>query len=292
MQPFDHLKPFPCNTLYKDFFSYAEFMKIFIEEYLPKKISKGLDIEKMEIYPSKCLYERYEDEFSGLVWRVPIQNKEAFAYFILDFRSAVDYLAAIRFSLYQANLAQDTVQDAQEYRKLPRIYPILIYTGREKWDVPINKDELFENGFYKTPIAPSEAYILIEITQLKEEIEKKEDLVSELFKVENAKSYSDAHWQFRRVIRQFSEDKHYSLRINFLIHDEKMSGRDQGIKEAIIEAIPTHLKSRFNTQISEKSLQKLKRIGNSDTLIQLFASSINIASLEDFEKQLDQIIAF
>lgn len=293
MHPFYNLKPFPCEKLYPRFLD-AYHLRLFLKNYLPKEIVKELDMEGRLDWPSTdCINGICNEPFSGRIFGVPLKNKKSTAYFILDFRDFIDYEMAINFTIYQARFVQFLNQYTKFQRgnKVPHIYSVLLYSGKEKWDAPLDASELFEKDSKDDLTYVShQPFLIVEVAQLKKEIEKHDDLLSTLFKIENSDTWEEAYELFLKIDNQLYEEKDDWLGRPLYIHHQRIQSRKEGLEAGFLKgttlAILKLLKARFG-DVSKELAPYIHEIDDEDQLDELLIAAHQVHSLDDFKKFLN-----
>ncbi|HNW47377.1 MAG TPA: Rpn family recombination-promoting nuclease/putative transposase, partial [Thermotogota bacterium] len=103
-----------------------------------------------------------------LLFRVKMQQEEAYVYLLFEHKSKVDKHVSLQLLGYMTSIWKKTVP-----RPLPVILPVVFYQGREKWEAPQWFSNRFSNsdsmdGDLKDYI-PDYKYELFEISSLREE---------------------------------------------------------------------------------------------------------------------------
>ncbi len=122
------------DATFKEVFSQKRIAKDFIENNIPKEALDVIDIESLELQKDTFINKELEENFSDLVYRVKIKGKDAYISFLLEHKSYKDKMVIFQIHKYilEAWMAQVQKENKEE---LPIILPLVIYHGREKWNL-------------------------------------------------------------------------------------------------------------------------------------------------------------
>ena len=119
--------------------------KELIEECLPAKYKERLDLTTIKPEKDTFIETNLKSKYSDLVYSVKTKdNKDAYIYCLIEIQSSPHYFIAFRLLKYSLLLIERYV-DKKKKRKLPIVMPLVIYHGKEKYTVPKNLWELFED---------------------------------------------------------------------------------------------------------------------------------------------------
>ncbi|HOF24468.1 MAG TPA: Rpn family recombination-promoting nuclease/putative transposase [Thermotogota bacterium] len=158
----------PHDKLFKEVMGDMETVKSFIQHYLPPKIVRLIDPESITIETDSYIEKDLSEYFFDLLFRVKMQQEEAYVYLLFEHKSKVDKHVSLQLLGYMTSIWKKTVP-----RPLPVILPVVFYQGREKWEAPQWFSNRFSNsdsmdGDLKDYI-PDYKYELFEISSLREE---------------------------------------------------------------------------------------------------------------------------
>jgi hypothetical protein len=60
-------------------------------------------------------------------------ESEAYIYILLEFQSTVTWFMVVRLLHYLSSFWLDYAENQPKQKKLPAVFPILLYSGEEKW---------------------------------------------------------------------------------------------------------------------------------------------------------------
>ncbi len=158
----------PHDKLFKEVMGDMETVKSFIQHYLPPKIVRLIDPESITIETDSYIEKDLSEYFFDLLFRVKMQQEEAYVYLLFEHKSKVDKHVSLQLLGYMSSIWKKTVP-----QPLSVILPVVFYQGREKWEAPQWFSNRFSNsdsmdGDLKDYI-PDYKYELFEISSLREE---------------------------------------------------------------------------------------------------------------------------
>ncbi len=184
---------------------------------------KSVDIEK---YNRKFITKEFKNSEADIVYK--IKNKKIF--FLIEHQSKIDYSMPYRILKYSLEII-DSAIDIEQMRKkdyeYPCVYPIVIYTGTQKWKV---KNQFRKSQAYLYPTDDMEftKYTLVDINNISEQtLLKDNSLLSKIFLIERTKNKEDTFKVIEKVMKTNlkEEDKQFlSNVIRFILKnrlDEK-----------------------------------------------------------------------
>ena len=209
-----------------------KFIKYFLE---PKTKLKEASIEK---YNRNFITIEYKERQSDIVYKV--KNKNIFI--LIEHQSKIDNAMPFRFVEYITETMKSAI-DRNKIRnknyKLPKIVPILLYTGEKPWDV---SEELVEEE-YKAfeEFGLQLKYNIIDINDYTEkELLEKDSIVA-----------------LAMAIEKCEDDDTVEEILERLVEISITENRKELAKRIITNILKTTL-DRINPNITEKVLQKLK----------------------------------
>ena len=105
-----------------------------------------IDMDTLEPQKESFLDEKLNEEFSDLLFRVMINNKEGYIYFLFEHKSYKDKMVIFQVLKYMISIWESKIKDNKDRRKvegksnsgemeLPVILPLVIYHANTEWNV-------------------------------------------------------------------------------------------------------------------------------------------------------------
>jgi len=116
------------DKIFKDILQNREEIAQFINQF----VNYDVKAEELEIYNPNYITNKFEYKNADIVYK--IKNKEL--YFLIEHQTKVDYSMAYRIFNYCLEIMRSMIEN-KEINSLtfryPRIVPIVLYTGNQKW---------------------------------------------------------------------------------------------------------------------------------------------------------------
>jgi predicted transposase/invertase (TIGR01784 family) len=120
----------------------ADFLHSFIE---PQWIEK-LDIQRAEPLKSSFINPQYRQYENDVLIKIPLKASEesAYLYILLELQSSSETYMALRVANYTSLFYLDLLAQGYKEKRLPQVFPIVYYNGREHWTAPSELSELVQ----------------------------------------------------------------------------------------------------------------------------------------------------
>ena len=170
------------------------------------ELKRKLEKEEIEKYNSSFVNKRYENRESDVVYK----KKDQKIFFLIEHQTSIDYSIPKRILEYEIEIMESNIDHKKKMKKgekLPAIIPIVIYTGRKKWDVAKYIEECqekLEGG--KIPGLGS--YYIIDINEYsKEELEEDELFFSKILLIEKARTEEELIEILTDIAKKIKDEK-------------------------------------------------------------------------------------
>lgn len=202
----------------------------FINKVLKTKLKED-DIEK---YNSSFVNKIFQNQEADIVYK--IKNKNIF--FLIEQQTKIDYSMPYRILEYQLEIIKSAI-DIEKLKnksyKIPQVYPIVLYTGKRKW----NAKKFLEDCQEKLEginMKISNYYIVDVNDFTEEELLNEDTLISKVMLLEKAKNSEEIEYFLKKIIPKIKnkdKDKEVINRIISIILSAKLDKNkiDELIKE-------------------------------------------------------------
>jgi predicted transposase/invertase (TIGR01784 family) len=154
----------PHDRFFRETFSRLEVARDFLTEYLPSEVVAVLNLDTLELQKDSFVDQDLREHFSDLLYKVQLRDgDEANVYLLLEHKSSPDFQVAFQLLRYMVRIWERAQRE--KVRPLPPIIPIVVYHGREKWQVSENFTGLFEGPEGIRPYWPNFRYELQDLSQ-------------------------------------------------------------------------------------------------------------------------------
>ena len=246
----------PHDKFFRSTFGQVLVASDFLNNYLPKELIKIIDIDTLEPQKDSFINEKLKEEFADLLYKVNINNKEGYIYFLFEHKSYKDRMVIFQILKYMINIWESKMQEDKNRRKengqvnsgeieLPIILPLAVYHDEGKWDIKKTLGEMMPN--YKdlpddlNKYIPNFEYLLFDLSDINKD---------------NAKLLSETMISIRALsrARHASRDEAAEILEEAIELIEKTQDKDQ-ITYYVSACIRYILSIRDD--ISEKEMQKI-----------------------------------
>ena len=189
---------------YKKLFSNRTIFRQLIETFVNQEWVHSLDFDNCEPLNKSFISEHYKETESDLIYKIQFQDREVYIYILIEFQSTVDPFMALRVLNYITNFYMDFLVNNRDVKKLPAVFPIVLYNGEARWTAPVNLSELIEQNPPLGTFGLDFQYFLIAENQYNQEaLLKIRNIVSTLFLAE---SYYDVEVLEVELLNLFSSE--------------------------------------------------------------------------------------
>ena len=279
------------------------------------KLTRKLKESEIEIYNSSFITERFENKESDIVYKM----KEKDIFFLIEHQSKIDYEMPMRVLNYEIEIMRQALGNRKiaKNSKIPMIIPIVIYTGRRKWNVALKIEE-YQEILQDYKIKALGEYDLIDINDYSiEELEKNETFLAKLMIIEKSESKEELIKNLTKIVEgeKVTENARLLYRIiNYVLREKlgnemtkellkKLKGGNENMGLAVMEMLEKEereLKKRIRKSCREAKQQGIeqgKSIGKEEGKIEvakeMLKNNIEDAIIKKFthigEKELHEL---
>lgn len=135
---------------YKDLYSKKEIAIDLFKNFINKDFTKDLKADDLTLVNKSFISSDYEETESDIVYKAKIGDSEAIFYILLEFQSRVDYRMPLRLLFYMVEILREFSKNENHDKndrniKIPAVIPIVLYNGKQVWDVPSEFRKMFYN---------------------------------------------------------------------------------------------------------------------------------------------------
>ena len=126
-----------------------------------------MDFDSCDTVDKSFISEHYKETESDIIYKLRLKDKEIYIFILIEFQSTVERFTALRMLNYITNFYMDYLESNKKAKKLPTIFPILLYKGEETWTTPTNISDLIEAGDRLGSFALNFEYIWIQYSDFR-----------------------------------------------------------------------------------------------------------------------------
>jgi predicted transposase/invertase (TIGR01784 family) len=141
----------------------------FLANYLPPDVAAELDLTALELVKDSFVDVELQQHFSDLLYQVRLKRGgEAYAYVLFEHKSAPEAWVAFQVLRYLVRIWEQALE--QKVKKLPPIFPLVLYHGRARWRAAHNFGALIEwkEAAALRKYAPEFEYYLVDLSAYSE----------------------------------------------------------------------------------------------------------------------------
>jgi predicted transposase/invertase (TIGR01784 family) len=201
---------------YKKLFANRTIFQQLIETFITEAWVKDLDFSQCETLDKSFITDHYKETESDLVYKLKLRRKTIYIYVLLEFQSRVDRFMVLRVLFYILSFYMDYTANYKRIKKLPAIFPIVLYNGKRKWRAPTKISELIETEPSLGAYAIDFQYLLLnEKAYSKEQLLTIRNIVSTLFLAEGHYDIALLEQELLNLYERESDKQAVSLFLNW-----------------------------------------------------------------------------
>ncbi len=136
------------DLAHKEFYSEPENIKDLIQGFVALKCVEQFDFSTLERENTSFVAKENTERHDDIIWKLRWQDKWVYIYILIEFQSDVDETMPVRIMsyvslLYLYLLGNKNLEYWKE-KKLPVVLPIVLYNGKDTWNVPKNIQDMFK----------------------------------------------------------------------------------------------------------------------------------------------------
>ncbi len=193
----------PWDAINKAAFKHSEVLRDFLRLYVHEDFVKDLDLSSPEPLPSEFVTETMRKRYNDYIRKIRWKDSDAYLLLILEFQSSTDTWMPVRILAYTALLWLDLIEKGfvSAETKLPPVFPIVLYSGKEKWEEPLDIEHLLSPTAMRiVKYQPSNLSLLIREDLIKNELlNENSDFYALFLLIRRANSIKD----FRKLITKY-----------------------------------------------------------------------------------------
>uniref|UniRef100_UPI00405734ED Rpn family recombination-promoting nuclease/putative transposase n=1 Tax=Candidatus Electrothrix sp. TaxID=2170559 RepID=UPI00405734ED len=177
------------------------------------------------------------DREDDIVWRVRWGKSWIYIYLLLEFQSTVDHWMGVRMMTYVGLLYQDLIRTGKltKTKKLPPVFPIVLYNGKTCWNAATDLNELVEEipGSLRR-YQPSMSYLLLAEHNFRDqELQPLKNLVAALFRLEISQEPAHLAAVVENLLDWLKEPEQAYLRRAFTVWFHRVLFADKPVPKKI-----------------------------------------------------------
>ncbi|MDN3030967.1 MAG: Rpn family recombination-promoting nuclease/putative transposase [Candidatus Tisiphia sp.] len=119
--------------------------KEFLATHLPKDVLALIDSTSLKLEKDSFIEPDLSETISDVLFSVKFNDQDGYIFLLLEHQSTVDKMMAFRLFKYMINICDRYLTTNPKAKRLPVIYPLIIYNGKKKYNAPLNIWNLFSH---------------------------------------------------------------------------------------------------------------------------------------------------
>ncbi|MEQ8225280.1 MAG: Rpn family recombination-promoting nuclease/putative transposase, partial [Candidatus Eremiobacterota bacterium] len=199
---------------YKDLFSRPEMVRDLLTGFVQEDFIDDIDFSKLQKLGTTYILQEYEKRETDLILKLNIKDQEAYLYILIELQSNPDRFIALRVLEYLIGFYQDLLKQEENLPdKLPPVFPIVLYTGKDPFNCAVSIEELIDKPYKRLmKYVPRFEYYKIAINEVTEgkygELIELENIAAACFNVVRAKTkkeMKEALYKLPEIVRKYGE---------------------------------------------------------------------------------------
>jgi len=171
---------------YTRIFSDPRIVEDLLKSFVHEDFIHDVDFKTLKKLSTKFIKLSDEYRHSDVIYEVKTKGQTAYIYLFLEFQSTVDRFMPLRLGRYLFEFYED-IRERTGDKYLHPAFPIMIYSGDERWTAPTSFRELLHPSEIPEKYLPEFRYFKIAVNEIpKRELVKIRNAVAAVFYVENS----------------------------------------------------------------------------------------------------------
>jgi predicted transposase/invertase (TIGR01784 family) len=164
----------PHDSFFQETFGRKEIAADFLDKYLPNAIKERVNLETLTICKDSFVDKELRNHFSDILYTVKqnvgAENQNIHIYLLFEHKSYPDPWVSLQLLRYLIRIWEYFRKQNPKIKKLPLVVPLVLYHGRDNWQIPNNFRSLFtdEGGLFADYI-PDFTYQLYDLPSMPDE---------------------------------------------------------------------------------------------------------------------------
>lgn len=209
------------DHIYKDIFSHKEMVEDLLKGFVHLDWVQQANFDTLEKCNNSYVTDDVRERYNDVVWRIKCGNEWLYVYLLLEFQSKPDPYMAVRLLTYVGLLYQDLIKSKQlaanqspsKTKKLPAVFPLVLYNGQAPWNAAISLRELIQDiPDSLKAYQPDLCYLLIDEARFNyTDLNKLKNLAASLFQLEISTTPPQAGDAIQKLIDALAQPEHSTL---------------------------------------------------------------------------------
>ncbi|MCB9761054.1 MAG: Rpn family recombination-promoting nuclease/putative transposase [Alphaproteobacteria bacterium] len=228
--------PQPHDRLFKDVFGEPRYAAQHLREALPPEVLAQVDLSTLKRVQQSFVSPELKERHADLLFTAKLNDgRDVCFYLLFEHQSSPDPMMAYRMVGYTLLIWQSWLRRNPEAKRLPLVYPLVLYHGERTWRAPMDLADLIDLPLEAreafAPAIPSWRYDLGDLSDVPDETLQRGALVAMvklLFKHYHQEDLLDRLPDWKAVFKRAAEEdglRAIELAARYIL---KVSDKDRG----------------------------------------------------------------
>jgi len=134
----------PHDRYFRESFGRVEVARDFLRHNLPATLLAEVDLATLEIATDTYVAEDLREDCSDLVYRLACRGGTLEIYLLFEHKSRPEHWTLLQLLRYLVASGERHRKQHPKARRLPPVYPLVLYHGTRRWRVPASFHDLVE----------------------------------------------------------------------------------------------------------------------------------------------------
>ncbi|GIW21873.1 MAG: hypothetical protein KatS3mg068_0880 [Candidatus Sericytochromatia bacterium] len=207
---------------YKEFFSNTFAIRELLETFVNVDLVKYIDFNSVEIINKSFILDSNKEKESDIIYKIKLKEQYSdislYIVILLEFQSSVDKNMLYRMIEYTLLLYKEL---EKTNKKLPPVFPIVLYTGSKKWNVPNDLNQIVKGNELLKDYGLKFKYFLLDVNKYtKEQLQEIGNIISTLFLAEiiETENIQELGNQIDKLIENENNKENIKQLIKFILN--------------------------------------------------------------------------
>lgn len=126
----------PHDAFFRESFGRREIAQDFLRNQLPADLLAEVDLGTLEVSKDTYVATDLRSAYSDLVYRVRCRGGDLSVYLLFEHKSSPEHWTLLQLLRYIAAEGEQHRRQHPEARRLPPVYPMVLYHGERSWRAP------------------------------------------------------------------------------------------------------------------------------------------------------------
>ncbi|MGY4687842.1 Rpn family recombination-promoting nuclease/putative transposase [Petrotoga sp. DB-2] len=132
----------PHDLFFKRIFSDKKIARDFLQNYLPQEAVEIVDLDYLTPENNSHVDENLRESLSDMLYKTKIKGQDGYIYILMEHKSYIEGKVIFQLLRYITSIWEEKYDP--KTKKVPIIMPMVIYHGREIWNVETNLSNMVQ----------------------------------------------------------------------------------------------------------------------------------------------------